>query len=1379
MGLPKTEQKIVATLDQILGYLNFSSGNHDSHFFSNLNLIFKVFSADPGAKTEDQPAGVLTNTEEARIARKIRRQLDQRLEQLALESETFRDAEQGRAVLEITFDHLLPAYRKHHRDLLFHQTDDFLFNSFFVGRAFEAVLQQGSPWERTAEIANAALSKLNDFIGHRPVATLESQKIEPYDHEWIRPVPVYIRGVGVANGPYREIMERAIEILNDTDPHILRTAQFDPAKLDELSIDPRAFDFDHPINKRPNHHFGQWDEHWIDNSGFFRRFIVHQVTLDSLLERVGESSRDASSKLAHDELMLEASAVLAGTILMASAISGCGPGAYVSDTTLSDLLPIIAGYRDQFYSEFLRRLPDAHRVRLEQEARIRKQPFGAVRQDLNARLAQRRASQLVNCRLASIFARMGYPDAAKQQSKIVPVAAARINCQIDCLLNSASQAISRGDLDEAFAAIPAAMQRLKRGIRCGAIVDPWNILGFDANYSLFPAVENSVRDHRVYDLVDTMDRIFAHCSRLWSEAAASDRLEMCTAIRKEFLSITHWWRQFAAHEVVAVDAVDAQDIFQAAELVAQALNLWHKGGAAAGDIEFWAQHAELFDTAKAYALVIDALMQRGDYKTSTALLVHWLSQAEDIPLQMGDSSFHDLVYLWILEQKNLLRNQQDDTEPAATMQSPDEVWNRIRKFYDFIEANADYYWDVPQFQAKPKSTTADHDSIGLDELDELINEDSDDDLFDAAYDDFVYRDTTDDGFEGEVFDGSLTSDDELEAEVDRVLDRLEFLSTIASYWSIAATIPLPTVDKQDLDEKIEERLKRRRAIIGNWVKQAVDNREKLTRLLATVNQFRLPTGGSDHDAMLHYDQHRLYKDTMLDQTIHTCIETENAIRMLLAVSRAIDFLLDDQPLSATPKAESGKKSDLPDEIQRIDPLVTVFAAILLRDADQVVEHFGLLTDYLHEQSLLYVPISKGGDPAAVVKARVLQIAILDLLGNLPAIGLLVQTHELTHTALNMERNNPIGQGAVTEFDELFEVAYSSMVKALVNSTTQLKAQRQAEEELDEKEINQESGQVLFECIEMLTESMLILWLEHSRTLRLSVLEKVNDKNSWDRLVEFIKKYGAGLFTQHFLHLPNIRAILHQGVDNWLTQVLQDPPDLRLFDEIGEAIPRQKAVRYLTLVLESVIENYNEYRDYNTTTTQSDHGESLYMYLDFLRLRGRYDRVCWNLKPVIWAHRILVNDQENSVARMWRRSLTERVGPEADKYLAMMEKLRKKYSIRMESVGRRLEGRFGHQMQIDRLRALVAPAMEDPDSRDSYRTFELLHHEAQAFSRSTIGVGIDLPAWLAALESEVEQHHLPRRLREQNFNEQQLKSHILPIAKLREQLEQLPNRDGMF
>lgn len=1419
MGLTKSEQPVQEFLDQVLGYLNFSCGNPDANFLANLNSLLAVLSTQE-AECERQNA-CPQKSPGADLVDLLAKKLEQRLERLHCQSEAFRCIKQARQVIDLALRHVLPAYLEHHRDLLFHQSPEKLFNSFFIGRVFEASLAEIHPLMESEtghrfdslcmkeplnsaaqQTIQAVINRLNDFIGHRPIASLESQRIEPYEHEWVRPVPVYVRQAGVALGPYQEIIEKAIKILNETNPQILRAAFFDPQRLEELAIDPRAFDFDHPINKRPNHHFGQWDEHQIDQKGYFSRFIIHQVTLDALLERVERDSQPPTEvdedprrrPIPREQLMEEAGAVLAGTILMASGVSGNGPGAHHSTVTLGNLLPSIAAYRDQFYDELLQRLPEDQQQRLIQETEVRRQPFGAARQDLNARLAQRRAWQLVNCRLASIFARMGYPVEAEKQSRIVPVAGARIICQIDCLLSSVSQVLDRHRvlpgihsqiestnpekpefidqpaddyLLQTIAMIPQVFELLQRGIACGAIVDPWNILGFDANYSLFPAVENSVKDHRVYELVDLMERIFAVCSRLWSEAAAIDRLDACLEIKDQFRTIADWWRKYAAHEVMAVDAVDAEDIFCAAELVAKALNLWHKGGAATGDIEFWSQHAELFDSPKAYALVVDALMQRADYSTSTALLIHWLGQADCIPLQQGDSSFHDLVYRWIAEQRDLL-GESDGAEAEA-------VWVRIRKFHDFIEVNAEHYWEVPRFQLGNSGDARNRETEELlydpmfDENDD--NDDSSPDLFKAAYEDVVYSDTTDDGMEGAIFDSSLRSDDALEAEVDRIFDRLEFMTTIANYWQVAATIHLPKVNGAPPSDEICDRLRHRREILSGWVSQAFRNRGNLIELLESVHQYRLPQSGADHDSLVEYDRNRLFKESLLDRAIATCVATENAVRILLAVVQAVNHLLDETPLDQATDL-FGRDTE-PDQAI----LVTVFAAVLLRDPELVVTHFPSLIEHLNQRALLYVPLSKGGDPASIVNARVVQTAMLDLLSTLPALGLLLETHELTVTALAMEHNHPLRQGAVTEFDELFHVAYSSMVHKLIESMAFMKDDLLAENKSSDKKVAVKCENVLFDCIEMLTETMLIPWLDHSRTLRLSVLEKVMDKVSWKRLVEFIERYGDGLFTQQFLHVANIRAILHQGVNQWFDQVLDAPnrPDLRLFDELDHELPRQKAIRYLTLVLEAVIENYNEYRDYNTTTTQSDHGDLVYILLDFLRLESRYDRVCWNLKPVVWAHEILVRDAQNGVARMWRRSLTDRVGPEADKYLARLRQLRKKYSIRMESVGRRLEERFGHPMQIDRLRALVAPAMCDPASKKCARTFELLQHEAQAFSRRTMGVGMDLPGWLAALEQEVEQYHLPERLKEGNYSSELIEPVFVPIEELKSQLEQLPRR----
>ncbi len=1343
MGSSNPELAVQKATEQIVGYLNFSSGSEDASFAKNLNRLFCFVSSNVN--------------DTGNCACVVFERLNAEISRLACTADAAMcRPDQARFVLELTSRKLLPAYLAYHRDLMFHQDRGFLFNSFFSAKAFEAVLQAGPPWDEADRIIQSALEKLNDYLGHRPVAILESQKIEPYAHEWIAPVPVYLKGVGVAAGRYQELIELAIETLRDTDPVILRDAHFSLDRLQELAIDPRSFDFDHPINKRPNHHFGQWDEHSIDSSGFYNRFIVHQVTLDALLGRV-ERRLACKTDVGRDQLLLEAGSVLACTILMSSGISGQGPGSFDSNTTLATLLPTIAGYRDQFYSDLMKRLPANHRQRLVLEAESRRQPFGSARQDLNNELDRRRASQLVNCRLASIFARMGFSEAAVEQSQVVPVASARILCQIDCLLSSAHQATKRGKLADAFQIMPRVVELLKDGVECGAIVDPWNILGFDANYSLFPATENSVADHRVYELVDLVERILGMCSSIWSEAAAVDDLETCQAISQEFEGIVQWWRKYAAHEVMAVDAVDPEEIFGAAELVARALNLWQKGGAAAGDLEFWKPHADLFDSPKAYHLVIEALMDRGDYQTSSALLVHWLSQSEFVRLQHGDSSFHNLIWRWINEQKGLLK--------TADIESGREIWNRIRKFIDYLEANAESYGEIPDFEigrALPLEI-ADGDCDNSDELG-----DSNNDLYDAAYDDVSYRDTTDDGIEGSIYEPDGNSDDELEAEVDRVFDRLEFLATMANFWRTAATFPLPV--KQgglQLSEAAAEQLKNRRDILAGWIARARSNRSKLTTLLNSVFSYRIPNTGVDHESLMQYDRHRLYKESLLERIVTTCVESEQAVCMLAAVIAAIDHLVEKKAIT-----------DMPADVGDKGPLVSLFAAILITDIALVKQLFPDAIRYLHSQRLLHVPLSRGGKPNDIVNVRVVQEEIRDLAGSLPLLGLFVETHELMTTALAMERNHKAAHGAVTEFDDLFKVAYTSMVKCLIQSTQLLQQTLEVSGEFDNAEAAAEADSVLFECIQMVTESMQMLWLSHSRTLRLSVLEKLEDEKAWSKMVDFIQRYGSGLFTQQFLQLSNARAILHQTVSVWLDNVLNSPTpvDLRLFDELDKAIPKKKAASFLTLILEAICENYNEYRDYNTTTTQSDHGEMLFTLLDFLRLRGKYDRVCWYLKPIVWGHEILVRDGQNAVARMWRRSLTQKIGPEADKYLAQLEVLRNKYSIQMASVGRRLEGRFIHPMQIDRLRSLVRPAMAKPDSRKSKRKFELLQQETQAFSRATAGVGLDLPAWLAALENEVQQFLLPLRLRSKNRDQALIHPIDVPVSRLREELEQLPQSE---
>lgn len=1287
-------------LERVLGYLNFSSGNPDAKATAALNSVFESLLAAPVATPPWKLAGLLLN---------------ERLTVLRATSPAFADAVQAENVLRITFDELIPAYLEFHRDLLFHQKPAELLNSFLVARMLEAVLRAGSPWDEESRVVSSAIKRLNDYIGHRPVAALESQRIEPYAHEWVRPVPLYIEGVGAAAGPYREVVERALELLNQTESEILQAAFFHPQNLAELSYDPRAYDFDHPANKRPNYHFGQWDPNLIDNRGVYRRYVVQQVTLEALTSRIY-----SEPTIPREQLLFEAAAVLAGTILMGGGISGDRPESHDSTVTLSNLLPRIARYRDAFYERLLAKVKGAHEARLLVEASERRQPFGGARQHLNAQLARRRASQLEHVHIAQIYARMGFSDSAKREADVVPCASARMLCHIDCLLSATDLALERQELAVAAEKLPETVAWLKRAIECGAIIDPWNILGFDAQYSLFPAAENSVRDHRADELAALMEQIFGAHSRVWGEAAARDDKNISIAVARQFKDLTHWWHRFAAHEVSNVDAVNGIDAYRAAEHVAQALNLWHKDNPAAGDVKFWASHAAMFDTPKAYGLVIDALLDRGDLVAAQALLIHWLTGVEQIGLEKGEVSFHDLAERWFGE--------------ATTR---DDAWRHVSRFLDYLEANAETYWQVPAFQIESKAKRNDDagEPVGVD------IDDEDQETYDAAYDDMVYNDSTDDGIDGQVFDPGMPSHDEFMLESRRLDDRLQFLSTIATLWRRAA---LRAPIHGEYSSPVSETLLR-------WTAQAQDNFVRLLSLLDAVKAFRLPPTSGDHDSMVEYDRVRLAKETLLDRVMTTVIETADAHRLLRASARA------------SGAADYRSSTDGEDEAFR-----DLFAHLMHGDIVAVQRRMPEVLELLATKPLLYVPLAKGGDPREIVKTKLRQHAIEDLLAWLPRCGLLIETCRLIEAAREMERLHAVGSGAVTEFDEMFKIGYRSLVEALVVSS-----EAWGPPEPDAADERDGPQSALVDCLEQLTESILVSWLSHSRTLRLSVLERVHEKKAWKKLVDFIEKFGEDLFTQRFLNLGNARAILHQGVANWLKRLLDDhqpESSCKLIDALQAGEPLPEAAEQLSLVLESIVENYGEYRDYNSTTTQSDRGELLYMLLDFLRLRTKYDRVCWNLKPVVVAHEILVRSGQDDAARLWRRALAERISAEADQYLAQLAKLQKQYAMRMPTVADRLNERFIRPMSIDRIRALVTPAIQEARSGGKRPVFELLEEEVELLAREPTGVGLDVPAWVVALEEEVDRARRPRHRRTW---EEELKAAVKPtMMTLEETQEQI-------
>ncbi len=242
---------------------------------------------------------------------------------------------------------------------------------------------------------------------------------------------------------------------------------------------------------------------------------------------------------------------------------------------------------------------------------------------------------------------MDYPAAALRQAHIVPVASARMICEIECRLAAGHAANSARRFELTSELLLEIEAFLHRGIECGALVDPWNILGFQGQFSLFPSPENSVADHRVEQLVELMNQIVGLYSRLWSEAAARDQPQMAAALSRRLKKLTDWWDRFAPTSVESIESFSGREAYESIHEVSAALAAFHRAGGAAGDIAFWRKRVAKFNSPKAYGLAVAALLEQPDLVAALALLMQWLSQAGLIRLAQGEYSFHVLATRWL------------------------------------------------------------------------------------------------------------------------------------------------------------------------------------------------------------------------------------------------------------------------------------------------------------------------------------------------------------------------------------------------------------------------------------------------------------------------------------------------------------------------------------------------------------------------------------------------------------------------------------------------------------------------------------------------------------------------------------------------------------
>lgn len=159
-------------LPKVVGYLNFSNGRPDLRFQKAWN---EAQHATYGLN-QQEPWTLLSNT----IVKEMKTLAEQG-------GSAFQDLTQARTVLSHLTLHLIPRYRSFHQDTLGHLKDHELFQPLMVVRMLECLLQQTSHFDDIEKTITHTIAKLNDFLGYRPVATLENKQLgEAYPHERFR-----------------------------------------------------------------------------------------------------------------------------------------------------------------------------------------------------------------------------------------------------------------------------------------------------------------------------------------------------------------------------------------------------------------------------------------------------------------------------------------------------------------------------------------------------------------------------------------------------------------------------------------------------------------------------------------------------------------------------------------------------------------------------------------------------------------------------------------------------------------------------------------------------------------------------------------------------------------------------------------------------------------------------------------------------------------------------------------------------------------------------------------------------------------------------------------------------------------------------------------
>src|SRR5262249_37549326 len=156
-----------------------------------------------------------------------------------------------------------------------------------------------------------------------------------------------------------------------------------------------------------------------------------------------------------------------------------------------------------------------------------------------------------------------------------------------------------------------------------------------------------------------------------------------------------------------------------------------------------------------------------------------------------------------------------------------------------------------------------------------------------------------------------------------------------------------------------------------WLQTARANQQRLLALLDAIHAQQVPEPDGDYDSLVEFDRRRVLKEQLLYAAIGASLDTSLALNALRGVTEG-----------GVEGAGWGPQAG------------GVEQALCGGGAQMTRARLGPFLQRFQAEPLLFTPLTEGGSPRPILRVRVAQSVLGELLANLPRLGLLRDTFEV-------------------------------------------------------------------------------------------------------------------------------------------------------------------------------------------------------------------------------------------------------------------------------------------------------------------------------------------------------------------------------------------------